>query len=367
MKFNNVDCMLLWKTWNKNPNHIIFTKLQNNPHQSCNFATYLITNNKEVPEIIIQGIAKKSGWSYYFAEYLIDNDKEIPEPILQAIAKEFDWSYNFAKYLIRNNKEVPEIIRKSGIKYKKAQLKENRIVDIFNNILITEAFTLDKSIVKPIMDYYIASYKKLRELNIKRITDKTFPKKEIKLDLKGTKWEFLQYLHPNVNIDLSTDYSAGSYTDYGNTITLSLTDTVRTTIDVIEHELLHYLQTLLLKHISEKYKNKPELLKKLTKDAGASPKQYRDLNYDFNGRLIVFEFKYRGYTIYEKDKRSYPGKHLEINAPTAHLAKKEFLRRLRNGENFFTINYNITEDKINNIQVFKSLGERRNNPRITTR
>ena len=89
MKLNNVDFMLLWKTWNKNPNHIIFTKLQNNSEQSYNFAIYLIMNNKEVPE-----------------------------RFLQTIAKDSEWSYDFARYLIRNNKEVPKIIKKSAREYR---------------------------------------------------------------------------------------------------------------------------------------------------------------------------------------------------------------------------------------------------------
>ena len=59
MNLNNVDCMLLWKTWNKNPNHLVFTKLQNNSKQSYFFAKDLITNNKEVPKII-----KKSAREY---------------------------------------------------------------------------------------------------------------------------------------------------------------------------------------------------------------------------------------------------------------------------------------------------------------
>ena len=113
MELNDVDFELLWKTWNTNPKHQVFTKLQNNLKQSYYFAKYLINNNKQVPEIIIQGIAKDSYWSYYFAIDLIETDKQVPEMFLQSIAKDSEWSYYFAEYLIKTNKQVPEIIIQS--------------------------------------------------------------------------------------------------------------------------------------------------------------------------------------------------------------------------------------------------------------
>lgn len=126
--------------------------------------------------------------------------------------------------------------------------------------------------MQPILDYYYESYKHFLNIGGEKVTTKTFPEKNIKLDFSGTRFEFLNELKPNVNVYFFNKKSSGYsayFSEYNreriNTMDQSNAGNIyidfssnfeKMYYGTIEHEVLHYIQYLIKKY--KKLKNKKE-------------------------------------------------------------------------------------------------------------
>jgi hypothetical protein len=132
----------------------------------------------------------------------------------------------------------------------------------FKKWLYKEAFELPFDNIRKIYEYYEQSYKQYLKAPRTKI-----PRKLIPLDLSGSKYDFLQYLNPYVEITVkgALENAAGIY--YGTTeglgnymtgesrriigrISLSFYNHEHVSYSAIEHEVLHFIQDL-IKHHSE--------------------------------------------------------------------------------------------------------------------
>lgn len=242
---------------------------------------------------------------------------------------------------------------------------DNLILKSYFNIL-NEGFTLSQSVYKPILDYYIQAYKKVREQGIKRITDKTFPIREFPLDLKGSRYEVLEYLNPKIKVELTASDSA-YYKTGSETIVIGLKAPIRTVIDVIEHELLHYIQDLFRDHLKNKYRDNPNLLPDRettygTKEhyGGVSKKKIIPVGMDIHGRIKTYSFSLLGGYQIGKLNRKGNFEKIEIVSNSKKDAYKE-LKKLffvksvklfkRNPYDFLYYPLKETDFKTGNIEV----------------
>jgi hypothetical protein len=156
----------------------------------------------------------------------------------------------------------------------------------FKKWLYTEAFELPFSNIQKIYEYYAESYEKYIKAPRTKIEAKLIP-----LDLSGSKYDFLQYLNPYVEITVkgTLENAAGIY--YGTTerlgnhitgesgrkigrISLSFYNYEHVNYGTIEHEVLHFIQDLIKLHVKSRNKKNPAygglppmpLVKKLMKD-----------------------------------------------------------------------------------------------------
>jgi hypothetical protein len=114
----------------------------------------------------------------------------------------------------------------------------------FKQWLYNESFELPFDNIRKIYEYYEESYKKYLKAPRTKIPPKTIP-----LDLSGSKYDFLQYLDPTVEVELKGSLPAGVPGDYSNgKIRLSFQNHEYVNYSTIEHEVLHYLQDLFKKH-----------------------------------------------------------------------------------------------------------------------
>lgn len=131
--------------------------------------------------------------------------------------------------------------------------------------LVEGYFHLPHDVIKPVIDVYIENYKKFKINKVKRVTDKSFPNIQIPIDFKNSNFKFLNELNPYIVIKFTKDNSAflGFNSTYGKlknnpvsvgVIELSLYRGPREIYDVIEHELLHFVQELIKKYKEIKYK-----------------------------------------------------------------------------------------------------------------
>lgn len=136
-------------------------------------------------------------------------------------------------------------------------------------LLMEGVFSLPRHVFQPIVDYYNDAYKQVVKTGIKRITMKTFPPKLFPIDLTGTHYDFLQkhfgegnlavWVYVNLDRVKSqfSQYNQNGFDTFNSSrignITLDFNDVVRANYDVIEHEMMHYIQYLIRKYKKEKY------------------------------------------------------------------------------------------------------------------
>jgi hypothetical protein len=125
-------------------------------------------------------------------------------------------------------------------------------------------FHVPENILKPIKDFYIENYKKYLENGKGKISRRLYPPKDFKLDFTGTKFEFLNFRNPSITVYLT---SKGSFYhdlnhdkedtmnafNHGN-VYLQLNTSIfrRILYDTIEHEVMHYMQSL-MKNLHNEY------------------------------------------------------------------------------------------------------------------
>lgn len=146
----------------------------------------------------------------------------------------------------------------------------------FKNWLIKEAFVLPFDNIRKIYEHYADSYKQYLKAPRTKIPPKLIP-----LDLSGSKYDFLQYLNPHVEIYLKGSLlnAAGIYHGISQNhliagepnakigkISLSFYNHEHVSYSTIEHEVLHFIQDL-IKHHSDKNNSK----KKKTTYGGLPP------------------------------------------------------------------------------------------------
>lgn len=136
--------------------------------------------------------------------------------------------------------------------------------DSYKHIIEEGFFHVPEKVLKDIKNFYIENYKNYINSANKRITRRLYPPKEFKLDFTGTKLEYLNIRNPTVTVYLT---SRGSYYSnynhdgedtmdlFGNgNIYLQLrTNSYRRILsDIIEHEVMHYIQ-FLMKELYKEY------------------------------------------------------------------------------------------------------------------
>jgi hypothetical protein len=136
----------------------------------------------------------------------------------------------------------------------------------FKKWLYTEAFELPFINIQKIYEYYAESYKQYLKAPRTKIPPKLMP-----LDLSGSKYDFLQYLNPYVEIYVkgSLENAAGIYHGISQNhiisgvpnakigkIYLSFYNQEHVSYSTIEHEVLHFIQDLIKLHSKNSYNDK---------------------------------------------------------------------------------------------------------------
>lgn len=137
----------------------------------------------------------------------------------------------------------------------------NSLVDLL--VLQEGYFHVPMSVLKNLLDDYYEIWRVVQSQNVKRITKKSFPIKDYDLDFSGTRFEFLNNLNPKPSIKVRYSNGGGSYfletpskkykseADYLKNkgfMQIDLSDPYRVVIDLIEHEVLHYIQYYIQKY-----------------------------------------------------------------------------------------------------------------------
>lgn len=129
--------------------------------------------------------------------------------------------------------------------------------DSYTHIIEEGFFHVPENVLKPIKEFYIENYKQYLKNNKGKISRRLYTPKDFKLDFTGTKFEFLNFRNPSVTVYLT---SKGSYySDYNHdrentmeafnhgNLYLQLNTSIfeRILYDTIEHEVMHYMQSLM--------------------------------------------------------------------------------------------------------------------------
>jgi len=132
---------------------------------------------------------------------------------------------------------------------------ENLFYKLYDTIL-TEALEIPRHVFKELEDYIVEIAKKIGINDIKRLTQKSAPPKEFKIDFTGTRWEFLNVMNPRIKMYLSMGRNK---TYYSNTDPVGGDkDTIRSgkgymmidyrdglqriISEILEHEVAHFVQ-----------------------------------------------------------------------------------------------------------------------------
>jgi hypothetical protein len=132
---------------------------------------------------------------------------------------------------------------------------ENLFYKLYDTIL-TEALEIPRHVFKELEDYIVEIAKKIGINDIKRLTQKSAPPKEFKIDFTGTRWEFLNVMNPRIKMYLSMGRNNTYYSnrdpvgDDKDTIRsgkgymmIDYTDGLQRIIsELLEHELAHFVQ-----------------------------------------------------------------------------------------------------------------------------
>jgi len=122
-----------------------------------------------------------------------------------------------------------------------------------NNESLNEGyFHVPQKVFQSLINAYYKAYEKFRVEGIKRVTEKNFPSERFYIDFSDSRYEFLNKLNPKPSIVLSfTAQKDNSFFDPSgiqNTnecaVTIDLQQNKRAVYDVIEHEMLHFVQEL---------------------------------------------------------------------------------------------------------------------------
>ncbi len=120
-------------------------------------------------------------------------------------------------------------------------------------------FSVPQSMYRDIFNWVVSKYKVTREEELTEIPEGLILPKMFKLDLKGTRYEHLQYLNPQVKVfviweekDTSSyfwgwdeELKMNTEDDHGNIYINLINEPVHVLSQHIEHEILHYVQYLL--------------------------------------------------------------------------------------------------------------------------
>lgn len=129
------------------------------------------------------------------------------------------------------------------------------------NRIIEEAFEIPESILKPIQDYYVASYAQYKRMPAgTKITNKNFPPKKFKLDFTDTNYEKLNSLNPVIVVYFNNNENDAYFSSGNkkNKITidkgvghmhLSFRGGLVPYYSTIEHEVMHFVQFLFEKYV----------------------------------------------------------------------------------------------------------------------
>lgn len=127
--------------------------------------------------------------------------------------------------------------------------------------ILLETISLPHHVFKDIEDQIIASYKKVRQEGIKRLSGKSFPNKDFPIDFSGTNWAFLNELNPHIILINNNKYEDCFFTKTNpedknseqnikagiGYVTMSLNSNLtETLLQVTEHELIHFIQYLIV-------------------------------------------------------------------------------------------------------------------------
>lgn len=133
------------------------------------------------------------------------------------------------------------------------------IENTFNeNVLDEGYFHIPEKIIEKIKEKFVDAYKKYKSKNISKVTSADFPPEIFELDFSGTKFQFLNSLEPKPSVVITYIKNGPSFADIGNTrnnripISLALEAGQHGVESVIEHEVLHAVQYLILIYIKEK-------------------------------------------------------------------------------------------------------------------
>lgn len=129
-----------------------------------------------------------------------------------------------------------------------------------NKLILEGMISVPESVLRPIIDFYLDTYAQFQAKKIRAA--KSFPKKTIQLDLKGTKWQSLSDEPINIIIEFLhplTNQNPNSVPVYGqpNTYRIKLVlENPRWAMSTIEHEVVHVLQDLMRIKTTENWKKK---------------------------------------------------------------------------------------------------------------
>lgn len=145
----------------------------------------------------------------------------------------------------------------------------------FKQWLYIESFELPFDNIRKIYEYYRESYEQYLKAPRTKI-----PPKLISLDLSGSKYDFLQYLNPSVDVYVSGSLPGASGI-YGGMIKgndgvvgkiyLQFSNFEHVNYSTVEHEVLHFVQDLIKAHVQHKDYIYGDLKKKRKPTLGGLP------------------------------------------------------------------------------------------------
>lgn len=185
----------------------------------------------------------------------------------------------------------------------------------FKQWIYNEGFELPFDSIRQIYDYYLDGYRQYLKSPRTKIEPKIFD-----LNLQNTKYNFLQYLNPRIKVNLvgslpqAIGIYHGQYSEVGGSlgkISLSFSDFQNVNYGAIEHEVLHYIQSLIQRHAGRRRKSKNPTLgglpsasitKRIMKDRGINVRgqkeekrtkhEYRPIEYYTNLNSLIRSLQY---------------------------------------------------------------------------
>lgn len=239
--------------------------------------------------------------------------------------------------------------------------KIHKFNDLVDLIVLQEGyFHVPQKVYRHIIRDYYDILRVVKSQKIKRMTRQSFPVKVYELDFSGTNFEFLNHLNPNSEFfhthpdwtpSIKVRYTSSGGSWYNNSprsfgeeskedralnrvgmgfIQIDLSDDIREVVDVIEHEILHYVQYLIQRrkrlldigglptkkiiddrYTSGGYKKGSKRMKR-TKHSHRPMEYYPDLlsairqmEFTFSRYYPDYEYDWRKPTKWEKQKKQF--------------------------------------------------------------